>query len=124
MKTLNCLLEEKATYLDLLSCLFGLNDLEMEIMSILQDGSRKTLDEISALSGRNRSTAFKALEKLTSLGFVNRYSEPLRKGGRYSMYYASETEKLRSIVNSRKEEICSSFDHLMNQMVNLKDPEK
>ena len=113
MKSLNCIMDLDATYYDLLSCLFNMNDLEVSVLKYLRNSGRKSLDDLADYTKRNRSTVFKALGKQVSMGLVNQYNEPLKNGGRVSYYSAVATEKMLDMVKRKRKEICDSFDKLI-----------
>lgn len=116
MKSLSCIMEKNATYYDLLSCLFSMNDLEIAVLKSLRDSGKANLDELAEVVKRNRSTVFKALGKLVSIGLVNQYNEPLQRGGRVSYYYPAETGKIVDLIARKRMEICASFDTLIEKI--------
>jgi predicted transcriptional regulator len=58
--------KKKAACSDLLSCLYGLNEIDYKIFYTLSDKEDKSLDQIALEVKRNRTTVYKNLQKLTS----------------------------------------------------------
>lgn len=101
MASMQRLLQPGTTCDDLLSCMFELNKAEAGLYLLLvREGSLK-LDELAGLARRERSTVYRCLAKLVSLGLVNKESETLPGGGYYHLYTALSPEHLRKVVQSR-----------------------
>ncbi len=79
---------------DLLCCAFGLHDSEIDAyFSLLSEP--KTVESISSLIGRDRSTVQRILSKLRKKGLIEREAKHIEKGGYYYVYKAVSTETVR-----------------------------
>jgi len=98
------LLHPGSTCDDLLGCMFELNKAEAGLYLILvKEGSQK-LDVLAKLGRRERSTVYRCLAKLVSLGLVHKESETLPGGGYYHLYTALNPKHLRDVVEARLKE--------------------
>jgi predicted transcriptional regulator len=118
MKSLSCLSDRDAGFTDLVGCLFSLNDLELEILDTLDKGSTLSLDDLSEAVKRNRTTAFRSLDKLISIGFVQKIMVPLPSGGRVASFRRSGNQEIRRLIYERKVSICENFDRIIESLGN------
>ncbi len=65
------------TCMDLVRCMFNLNDTELNALRALEEGKAATAGDLAERIDRDRSTTYRALEKLAAAGLV--YKE--RRGG-------------------------------------------
>lgn len=79
---------------DLLCCAFGLRDSEIDTYFTLIDGP-KTVEQISELIGKDRSTVQRVLNKLHKKNLVERSTQLIDRGGYYYEYSAISTDKVR-----------------------------
>ena len=70
------------TCMDLVRCMYNLNDTEITILRMLEEGEGVTAGEAARSICRDRSTTYRGLEKLVAAGLV--YKE--RRGGRTRGY--------------------------------------
>jgi len=79
------------TCYDLIKCMFNLNATEVSVLQEIQESEPMMAAEVAELIGRDRSTTYRALEKLVSCGLA--YKE--RRGGEprgYSNVYSAVPE--------------------------------
>ncbi|MCL4338003.1 MAG: hypothetical protein M1129_06850 [Candidatus Thermoplasmatota archaeon] len=115
MVSFSSLIRSKAKCSDLLSCFLDLNELEVRIFYSLLDGGRATLDEIADLVSRDRSTVFRNLQKLDSLGLISKEMSSLEKGGRISVFVPSDIPTVKEIVTQRIESLKRSMDSFLDE---------
>ncbi len=85
-----------ATCADVIKCLFNLSDNEVAIYrSLLKKGPKRS-DELEQLLNKDRTTVYRALQKLISCGFVFRETKTIaKKGGFYHVYGATPAKKIK-----------------------------
>lgn len=87
-------------------------------MDILYEVGRKqqaTLDEVSGLVKRDRSTVHRSLSKLVSLNLVYKRVRTLKDGGYYHVYTVAEESEIKRQVNLRVKEITVSLQKLADR---------
>ena len=115
MVSFSSLIRSKAKCSDLLSCFLDLNNLEITIFYTLLSRGRATLDDLAAIVSRDRSTVFRNLQKLDSLGLVSKEMTSLDRGGRVSIFVPSDIPTIKEIISQRIESIKRSMDSFLNE---------
>ena len=115
MVSFSSLIRSKAKCSDLLSCFLDLNELEVRIFYSLLDQGRATLDDIAESVSRDRSTVFRNLQKLVSLGLISKEMSSLEKGGRISVFVPSDIPTIKEIVSQRIDSLKRSMDSFLNE---------
>lgn len=115
MVSFSSLIRTKAKCSDLLSCFLDLNELEVRIFYSLLDSGSGTLDGIAEKVSRDRSTVFRNLQKLVSLGLISKEMSSLEKGGRISVFVPSDIPAIKEIVSQRIESLKRSMDSFLNE---------
>jgi predicted transcriptional regulator len=111
-----------STAKDLLIYLFDLSPLEIDLLLILIK-TRKfmTLEQLSQKIDRDKSTGFRSLQKLVSLGICIKETKTLQEGGYYHVYSAIDIETLKMEAEKRVKELKESFDRLLRKFQNDMD---
>ena len=115
MVSFSSLIRSKAKCSDLLSCFLDLNELEVRIFYSLLDRGSATLDDIAETVSRDRSTVFRNLQKLVSLGLISKEMPSLEKGGRISVFVPSDIPAIKEIVSQRIDSLKRSMDSFLNE---------
>ena len=115
MVSFSSLIRSKAKCSDLLSCFLDLNELEVRIFYSLLDRGRATLDELADFVSRDRSTVFRNLQKLVSLGLISKEMSSLEKGGRISVFVPSDIPAIKEIVTQRIDSLKRSMDSFLDE---------
>jgi predicted transcriptional regulator len=77
----------------LLECLHGLKDLDRECFSTLAASEEPlTVDEISERVERERSTAYRSIQRLLETGLVEKEQVNYDQGGYYHVYYPTDPD--------------------------------
>lgn len=92
---------------DLLCCAFGLRDCEISVYSSLMN-EPMTVEKISSIICRDRSTTQRALKKLLDKGLIERERKHLEKGGYFYVYKSISNEAIR-------EQVLSQLDRWYNE---------
>jgi predicted transcriptional regulator len=88
---------------DLLCCAFGLRNSEIDTYFSLISGP-KTVEQISELIEKDRSTVQRVLNKLHKKNLVERTTHYIERGGYYYEYNAKSTEDVRKEILAQLDE--------------------
>ncbi|MDP6154597.1 MAG: helix-turn-helix domain-containing protein [Candidatus Thermoplasmatota archaeon] len=96
-----------------LGSLFDLNPAEVSTYRHLALSDEKTTREMGEFLGKDRSTAYRILEKLCARGIVTRETRYLPKGGYYHVYAAIDPRSLKEdLENNIRKWLGNIFDRL------------
>lgn len=113
MVSFSSLLRARAKCSDLLTCFLDLNELEVRLFYTIASRGESTLDELSEEFRKDRSTIYRNLQKLVSLGLVYKEMTSLEKGGRVARFMPNDLLGIKEIVGQRIESLKRSMDSLM-----------
>lgn len=119
--SINSLTRMNATVKDLFIQLYDLAPLELDILfmliSKLDDGPMMmmTLDEVSKVVDRDRSTTFRSLQKLVTLGLVIKETKTIKDGGYFHVYSAVDRETFKKETERRVRDLQKSLDRLLKK---------
>ena len=114
MDSLRSLTRKGATCTDLLSCLYGLKPIELEVFLEVARRGASTVDEISAVVRRDRTTTHRCLSKLASAGLIYRRASGLQGGGYYHTYSVVELQTIKQEAAQRVREVAESLQRLVD----------
>ena len=81
----------------LLECFHGLKQLDRECFGVLVNATEPlTVDEIAEAVDRERSTAYRAVQRLLQTGFIRKEQVNYDHGGYYHVYSAADPSKITS----------------------------
>ncbi|MFB6228908.1 MAG: helix-turn-helix domain-containing protein [Halobacteriales archaeon] len=79
----------------LLECFHGLKQLDRECFQALVDANEPlTVDEIAETVDRERSTAYRAVQRLLQAGFIQKEQINYDQGGYYHVYRPTDPSKI------------------------------
>ncbi|MEF8883187.1 MAG: helix-turn-helix domain-containing protein [Halapricum sp.] len=79
----------------LLECIHGLKELDKEVFRKLSDANEPlTVDEIAEEVGRERSTAYRSVQRLLSSGFIQKEQVNYDQGGYYHVYHPTDPDQI------------------------------
>jgi predicted transcriptional regulator len=79
----------------LLECFHGLKQLDRECFQALVDAAEPlTVDEIAEAVDRERSTAYRSVQRLLQTGFIQKEQVNYDQGGYYHVYFPTDSEKI------------------------------
>ncbi|MFB6178307.1 MAG: helix-turn-helix domain-containing protein [Halorientalis sp.] len=79
----------------LLDCLHGLKDLDRECFETLAGSTEPlTVDEIADRVDRERSTAYRAIQRLLKTGLIQKEQINYEQGGYYHVYYPTDPDEV------------------------------
>jgi len=77
----------------LLECVHGMKDLDRELFQALVDsGDALTVDELAERVERERSTAYRGVQRLLQAGFVRKEQVNYEQGGYYHVYRPADPD--------------------------------
>ncbi len=79
----------------LLECFHGLKALDRDCFRVLvESGEPLTIDEVAAAVDRERSTAYRAIQRLLTAGFIQKDQINYEQGGYYHVYRPTDPERV------------------------------
>ena len=113
MDSIQSVTRRGATCSDLLSCLYNLKPIDMEVLIEVAKNQEAMLTQIAELVHRDRSSTHRCLSKLVSAGLVHKQSKTLEGGGYYHVYSIAEPEQIKEYARQRVKEITDSLEGLI-----------
>lgn len=79
----------------LLECIHGLKQLDKECFSVLVESEEAlTIDEVADRVDRERSTAYRSIQRLLQSGFIQKEQINYDQGGYYHVYYPTDPTQI------------------------------
>lgn len=117
---INALTRVNSTVRDLFIYLYNLSPLELDILLTLITRSNNntnfmTLEELTRELDRDKSTVFRSLQKLVSLGICLKETRTIKEGGLYHVYSAIDIESFKLETEKRVKELEKSFNRILKK---------
>ena len=90
------ILSGEATCRDIVKCMYKLSDFELAIYKKLVKQGPLRADDLAPILKRDRSTVYRALQKLVAAGLAFRDTKTIARGGYYHVYVAVEPSQLKT----------------------------
>jgi predicted transcriptional regulator len=102
---------------DLFIYLYNLSPLEIDLLIFLIKKENKTnsLDDLTLSMNKDRSTVFRALQKLVNAGICVKETKTLKEGGIYHVYSALPKEMFRSETEKKVKELEESLHRILKK---------
>ena len=117
--SVNTLTRMNATVKDLFIQLYDLSPLDLDILFMLiskkNDDKPMTLDEVSKEADRDRSTTFRSLQKLVSLGLCVKETKTIKDGGYFHVYSVVDMETFKKETERKVKDLQKSLDRLLKK---------
>ncbi len=113
MDNIQLLTRKGATCSDLLSCLYNLKAIDLDVFLEVAKNENSTLTQLAELAHRDRSSIHRCLSKLVSAGLVHKQSKTIKGGGYYHVYSIVEASKIKEYAKQRVKEITESLESLI-----------
>jgi predicted transcriptional regulator len=114
---ISSLIRTNTTMRELFVYLYELSPLEVDLLFILiknkSSNKRLSLEELAGLAQRNKTSVFRAIQKLQSLRLCNRVMETRTEGGYYYLYSAITMEELKIETENRVKSLVSNIGRLL-----------
>jgi predicted transcriptional regulator len=107
-----------ATAKDLFIQLYDLSPPELDILFMLISREKEepmTLDGVSKEMDRDRSTTFRSLQKLVTLGLVVKETKTIKDGGYFHVYSTVDRDTFKRETERRVKELQKSLDRLLKK---------
>ena len=116
--SVNTLTRMNATVKDLFIQLYDLSPLDLDILFMLiskKNDEPMTLDQISKESDRDRSTTFRSLQKLVTLGLCTKDTKTIKEGGYYHVYSVVDMKTFKIETERRVRDLQKSLERLLKK---------
>jgi predicted transcriptional regulator len=98
----------------LLECIHGLRDLDRECFGVvIESGEPLTIDEIAEKVDRERSTVYRAVQRLLQTGFVQKEQVNYDQGGYYHVFRPTDPE----VVADEMQRMLNDWYAKMGQLI-------
>ena len=98
----------------LLECFHGLKDLDKQCFQVLVDAEEPlTVDEVAEAVDRERSTAYRSIQRLRKAGFVQKEQVNYDNGGYYHVYLPTDP----SVVADDMQRLLNDWYAKMGQLI-------
>ncbi|NLI73688.1 MAG: MarR family transcriptional regulator [Euryarchaeota archaeon] len=99
---------------DIIQCAFSLSDFEIEVYRSAASHGPIRADDLADHMRRDRSTVYRALQRLLACEMVYREARSLNKGGYYHVYTGIGRDELRA----KLEKCIEEWTHRMQNALN------
>jgi|YelNatPaOPRAMG01_1025707.scaffolds.fasta_scaffold30468_8 predicted transcriptional regulator len=89
------LLTEVTTCQDVIKCAFNLNDFEILVYKKLSEHGPTSANKLAQILKKERSSVYRALQKLVACGICYRETKGIERGGYYHLYTAINRKELK-----------------------------
>ena len=103
----------------LLECFHGLKQLDRECFRALIDTTEPlTVDEIAEVVDRERSTAYRSVQRLLQAGFIRKEQVNYEQGGYYHVYRPTDPSKIADDMQRMLNDWYAKMGQLIQQFEN------
>jgi len=103
----------------LLECFHGLKQLDRECFRALIDTNEPlTVDEIAEVVDRERSTAYRSVQRLLQAGFIRKEQVNYEQGGYYHVYRPTDPSKIADDMQRMLNDWYAKMGQLIQQFEN------
>lgn len=74
-----------------------------------------TLEDLSTIADRDKSTTFRSLQKLVSLGICTKETKTIKEGGYYHVYSAIDIKTFKLETEKKVKELEASFHRILRK---------
>nr|WP_199174933.1 helix-turn-helix domain-containing protein [Halegenticoccus soli] len=100
----------------LLECIHGLKELDRRCFRALSEsGEPMTVDEIAAAVDRERSTAYRVVQRLLQAGFIQKEQVNYEQGGYYHVYRPTDPNELADDMQRKLNEWYAKMGQLIQE---------
>ena len=106
-----------STVKDLFVYLYNLSPLETDLLLLLMLNNKNpmTLEQVTNEVDRDKSTVFRSLQKLVSLGIVTKETRNVKEGGHYHVYNAIDIGTFKIETERRVKDLERSFHRILKK---------
>lgn len=100
---------------DLIECITGSGKLDKEVYFTIMENGSMGLDEIAEAVDRERSTAYRAVQRLEENGFLNKTKEGKEGGGYRHIYEPVDPDKVADQMLNRLNEWYADMGQMIHE---------
>ncbi len=116
VEALNRHLERDLECDGLLECLYELNDLDRECFRVLTNAEDPlTIDELAAAVERERSTAYRSLQRLLQAGLVQKDQVNYEQGGYYHVYRVTDPDQVATEMQQKLNDWYAQIGYMISR---------
>ena len=105
-----------STVKDLFIYIYDLSPLDLDLLLLLIKSKKPmSLEELAKQANRDKSTVFRSLQKLVSLGICVKETKTIKEGGYYHMYSAIDIKTFKIETERKVKELETSFHRLLRK---------
>lgn len=109
--------EKGASCKELIRCLLGLKDIDMRAYRALLDSEGGvTADEMGDLLDRERSTAYRSLQRLVGCGLARKETRTIKEGGYFYIYKSVTPDDVKDVAEECLEEWYDELREAVDQV--------
>jgi predicted transcriptional regulator len=113
---LSSLTRMNSTIKDLFIYIYDLSPLDLDILFLLiKNNKAMTLEEIVKEVDRDKSTAFRSLQKLVVLGICVKETKTIKEGGYYHVYSAIDVKTFKMQTEKKVKDLEASFHRILRK---------
>lgn len=103
----------------LLECLYELNELDRECFRILSRAEEPlTIDALASRVGRERSTAYRSVQRLLDVGLVVKDQVNYEQGGYHHVYHIADPDRVAAEMQQQVNEWYAQIGYLIGRFRN------
>lgn len=100
----------------LLECMHGLKELDKRCFQVLTESAEPlTVDEVAEQVGRERSTAYRSVQRLLQTGFIQKEQVNYDQGGYYHVYRPTNPERIADEMQTMLNEWYAKMGQLIHE---------
>jgi predicted transcriptional regulator len=109
----------------LLECIHGLKDLDKQIFGVLTERTEPlTVDEIADAVDRERSTAYRSVQRLINSGFVQKEQVNYDQGGYYHVFRPTDPDEIANDMQRMLNDWYAKMGNLIGEFrIKYEDPQ-
>jgi predicted transcriptional regulator len=106
-----------STVRDLFIYIYDLSPLDLDILFLLIKNNNKpmSLEQVSTIIDRDKSTTFRSLQKLVGLGICTKETKGIKEGGYHHLYSAIDIKTFKMQTEKKVKELEASFHRLLRK---------
>ncbi|THE63516.1 MarR family transcriptional regulator [Salinadaptatus halalkaliphilus] len=106
----------------LLECIHGLKQLDKDCFRVLVESEEPlTIDDIADRVDRERSTAYRAIQRLLQSGFIQKEQINYDQGGYYHVYYPTDPSQIATDMQRMLNDWYAKMGQLIHEFENKYD---
>lgn len=100
----------------LLECIHGLKQLDKECFRVLVESEEPlTIDEVADRVDRERSTAYRSIQRLLQSGFIQKEQINYDQGGYYHVYFPTNPDQIADDMQRMLNDWYAKMGHLIQE---------